>query len=156
MNTPKKSGSGQRTKTPSPARTMPLNIATRIINEKCEEVEIDIHPSFGLVLFGNSPNRDCVTTWNVVPVNDNQSFNAREVMKTVFNYSNSKATRHGENEHQPNPRLDIVSLMTVCNDNQSAKIDNKRQVLMEPLVTTLSVSQSTATLVPSGADETWG
>ena len=105
------------TETPSPARTVPLNSAIQIINQYCNETEMDIHPSMGLLLY-NSPNRDFVTNWEVVPVNDNQSFNAKEVLETVFNYSNSKATRHGENKHQPNPRLDIESLMTTCNDNK--------------------------------------
>ena len=90
--TPKKSSHVHMTKTPSPARTVPLNSALQIINQYCDEIEIDIHPSMGPLLFGNSPNRDSVTNWDVVPVNDNQSFNAKEVMETVFNYSNSKAT----------------------------------------------------------------
>lgn len=153
--TPMKSTPVHITETPSPARTVPLNSAIQIINQYCNETEMDIHPSMGLLLY-NSPNRDFVTNWEVVPVNDNQSFNAKEVLETVFNYSNSKATRHGENKHQPNPRLDIESLMTTCNDNKSTTIDPKRQFRMEPLVPTSSVSRSIATFIPSHAQTTWG
>ena len=141
----------------SPTVTLPLDEAMDILNSTCGKFpNVEFDPSFGGLLYGLVPDEDYTFTFYNLPVNCNDSYNTVEVSRTIYNYSGSKAPRQGLNKHNPNPRHDLVSFLSVRGECSTALFDSTRTVRMVPLVPISTVLKTPReNLVPEDANITW-